>query len=101
MDMTNSGADDPVERRAVELLQEALNDGGLPMHRAICQVANLCIEADYRRDLWDFYLLCNALDDLREIGVQGYWNGATADNIQELAIATARAFLATRRQRDE
>jgi hypothetical protein len=47
-------------------------------------VANLCVEADYSREVMDFYLLYYAATDLDYDDVQYYWDGATRENIRQL-----------------
>ena len=47
---------------------------------------NLCIELDYEKNIYDFYLLYFAKEDLRYSDVQWYWAGADKENIDQICI---------------
>jgi hypothetical protein len=60
----------------------------------IAMLSSICIELGYPMSIFDFYLLHFAWSDL-DTGyvVQSYWDGATSENIEQLAIEEARNWL--------
>ncbi len=60
---------------------------------ALSTLAQLCIERDYLRDLYCFYLLHFAFDDLQAGEHQWYWEGATRENINGIVAQEARAWV--------
>jgi hypothetical protein len=57
----------------------------------ICQYV---IDFDYHSSIYDFCNLSWAWDDMDwNDGMQWYWDGATADNIEQIAIDTAKQWL--------
>ena len=64
------------------------------MTETLRTVMDLCVAHDYRRDLYDFYLLYHTLDTLDEFGEHGYWNGATAENVDSIIRDRAERFIA-------
>lgn len=48
---------------------------------------DLCRDRDYDKELFNFYLLAFARQDLEEAGEQFYWDGANADNIDTIINA--------------
>lgn len=50
----------------------------------LTELKDLCIELDYPKYLYDFYLLCYAREDLDYSENQYYWEGATRENIGSL-----------------
>jgi hypothetical protein len=45
---------------------------------------DLCRDRDYDKELFDFYLLAYAQEDLEELGVQFYWKDADNKNIDSI-----------------
>jgi hypothetical protein len=89
-------AGDPVISYAAELLDEGLA-GRREMFSALSLVKDLCIAREYLPELFDFYLLWNAADDLRTYEDQRYWGGATRENIDRIIRDRAQAFIAHNR----
>ena len=91
--IVNISQDEAVHNYAVELLSAAL-DGDMDLIEAVAVIAQLCIGNDYQRDLYDFYLLNNAHEDLKHDDVQWYWADATRQNIVSIIEERAKAFVA-------
>lgn len=68
---------------AAEHLRRAW-DGGADRRTAIRTVSALCVSHEYLAELFDFYLLACAWDDLDEVGQSFHWPGATAETIDDL-----------------
>jgi hypothetical protein len=81
---------------ACELLHDALV-GERDMHSTLSLVKDLCVHREYLRELFDFYLLWNAADDLRTNEDQRYWGGATRENIDRVIRDRASAFVGANR----
>ena len=77
---------------ASDILNSALNRQSKIID-AVAQVSQLCIAHDYQKNIFDFYLLDNAYDELQGQGVQWYWDGATAENITSLMLQSAARFV--------
>ena len=87
-------ARDLVEKilRSPEMMQTNL--------RILC---DMCITEDYQVDIYDFYMLRWAYDDLQQEEVQWYWDGADRSNIHEIVLNRCRDWLAeyeTKREHD-
>lgn len=52
------------------------------IQEVLAELKDLCIELDFDRSLYDFYLLYFAREDLQQYENQQYWEGATKDNIE-------------------
>jgi hypothetical protein len=63
------------------------------MQRNLWSLCNLCIEENYSMDIYDFYLLRFAFDDLQEAEVQWYWDRADRNNIREIVLARCLQWL--------
>lgn len=62
--------------------------------RMLQEIHQLCIAWDYLEEIYDFYLLWNALDDLRyDNNFQYYWPDATRDNIDTIIKEQAEKWL--------
>jgi hypothetical protein len=48
---------------------------------------------DYQRDIYDFYLLRWAYDDLQREPSQFYWPGADRSNIRDIVLEKCRTWL--------
>lgn len=55
---------------------------------ALYIIRDLCRDNDYDNDLMDFYLLAYAKEELKDLGVQFYWEGGDKTNIE--AIITSK-----------
>jgi hypothetical protein len=77
---------------ARELLRNALADRET-IENAVAEVACLCWTNDYIKELFDFYLLHFAYEDLRDEEIQWYWDGATRANVQSLMRERAERFV--------
>lgn len=77
---------------SVEQLRLALA-GEVDLIATITLIKDLCIEREYQRNIFDFYLLYCAYADLQESEVQWYWKGATRGNIVSIIRARAEVFL--------
>ena len=65
--------------------------------RNIAMLSSTCIELGYPTSIFDFYLLHFAWGDL-DAGyvVQSHWDGATSENIEQLAIEEAHNWVSTK-----
>lgn len=43
----------------------------------LLKLEQLCVDTEYNSTLYDFYLLSNAIGELKSYGIQWYWNDAT------------------------
>lgn len=66
-----------------DVLQRMLVDQ-ITSRDALRGLMELCVELGYSSDLYKFYLLYFAQDDLRMSEVQWYWPDATRENIEEI-----------------
>ncbi|MDZ4402873.1 hypothetical protein [Prosthecobacter sp.] len=84
--------DQAVIAYARDLIQEIANDPTLIRNnlRLLCQ---LCMENDYLRSIYDFYLLRWAFDDLQQAEVQWYWDGADRCNIETIVLKRCSKWL--------
>ena len=89
---------DILSRYATELLQSGLS-GEVPLVAALTAVKELYIAADDQANLFDFYLLFFAYDDLIESEFTYHWPEATRDNILEIIRERSEAFV-RRQERD-
>jgi hypothetical protein len=76
---------------ASELALDAVA-GDKSFNRVLDELAHLCVAEDYAKDLYDFYLLQNAWEDLQYRGEQWYLLDATRDNIDQLIRDQVTAF---------
>ncbi|BDD01391.1 hypothetical protein [Persicobacter psychrovividus] len=53
----------------------------------------LCVDNDYESGLMNFYLIYHGWDELEEIGVNYYFEGADLDNIEEVLKKEARKWI--------
>ena len=74
---------DAVRAWAAEYLRHAW-EGGASRRSALRTISALCVRNDYQEDLYDFYLLDCAWDDLDEGGHAFHWPGATAETIEDI-----------------
>ena len=77
---------------AVPLVQQLASREANPA-AVLVELAQLCIECDYLRDLYSFYLLHHAYDDLQVSDHQWYWGGATRENIRDIVTQEARTWI--------
>ena len=73
------------------------------MQRNLGILCDLCIAEDYQDDIYDFYTLRWAFDDLQSGEVQWYWDGADRNNIRDIVINRCREWLTeyqTKREQD-
>jgi hypothetical protein len=82
---------------ATELLRSLL-DNTQPMTDVLRELADLCIESDYNRELYPFYLLHFARGDLTHREVPWHWEGADRSNIDRIVRDQASEWL-TRHER--
>jgi len=76
---------------ASELALDAVT-GDKSFNRVLDELTQLCIAEDYAKDLYDFYLLHNAWEDLQYQGEQWYLLDATRDNIDQLIRDRVTAY---------
>jgi hypothetical protein len=86
--------DAAVRAWVAEQLRRA-GDDETQQREVVRALSDLCVADDYRTDLFDFYLLECAFDDLAEHCYPGHWPGATLDNIAGIVRARIAAFLET------
>lgn len=72
-------------------LNEILNDREIRMNlRSLYQ---LCVDNDHDSGLINFYLIYHSWDELEEIGVNYYFEGADLDNIEEVLKNEAKKWI--------
>ncbi|MEA5509757.1 hypothetical protein VB715_08270 [Crocosphaera sp. UHCC 0190] len=76
------------------LLKDFIN-GKISQAQGIGEIHQLCLNWDYLEEIFDFYLLWNALDDFRYDDVQFYWPNATKENISNIIREQAKKWLET------
>jgi hypothetical protein len=59
-------------------------DGKRPVDAVLMELSELCVDLDHLSDIYDFYLLRFASEDLKANDVQWYWPSATRKNIDEV-----------------
>ena len=67
--------------------------GSVSVSTVLSELAQLCIEFDYPRPLYDFYLLHWAKSDLQEQEVQWYWPDADRENIDSIISSHFETWL--------
>lgn len=78
------------------LIQQAIQS---PNKNKICDILKkleyLCISNDYNTNLYDFYALSNAIDEMEECGRQYYWNDSsfTKDNWYEYVLEYFKQYI--------
>src|SRR5437867_12249517 len=77
-----------VEAYATELVKRMLRDRAVT-EAALAELFDLCVELNYSRALYNFYLLRRARDDLRDQGLQVYRDGANRSNSEDIARVVA------------
>lgn len=65
------------------MIDKALDDETQTL-KVLNSLKELCIELDYKKSLYDFYLLYFAKDDLIDSENQWYWEGADKSNIDKI-----------------
>ncbi|MDO3628310.1 hypothetical protein [Mucilaginibacter sp. BT774] len=78
-----SDDDTIIKKYACYLINKALT-GEMQADDVLNILKVLCIELDYDRNLYDFYLLYFAKEDLKYSDNQWYWNGADKANINTI-----------------
>ena len=81
-----------VSTLAAEHLRYALV-GGEDLISTLRTIKGLCIANYYQKDIYDFYTLFFAYDDLQHSDEQWYWQGATRQNIISIIRRRAEEFL--------
>jgi hypothetical protein len=56
------------------------------VEKTLRELNRLCIDLDYNKQLYDFYSLYNAMDELNYSENQWYWEGANRSNILEICL---------------
>jgi len=74
-------------------LVEDIIDKPSVMGQRLRVLCDLHIQENYLKDLYDFYLLSNAYDDLQMYGEQHYWEGAKLSNIRLIVINVCKTWL--------
>lgn len=67
--------------------------GVLPADVALAELAQLCIELDYLKDVRDFYLLHFAREDLQATGMQYYWPEGDQESIDDVIREYCRKWI--------
>src|SRR5690606_29824589 len=65
------------------LVEKSLNEE-IDAFNVLNILKDICIELDYRVDLYDFYSLYYAKEDLIDSGNQWYWDGANRENSDDI-----------------
>jgi len=77
---------------ARDLVEEIVNSPEI-MQGNLKLLCELCMAENYQRDIFDFYLLRWAYDDLQLARDQSYWRGAERSNIQEIILDRCHEWL--------
>ena len=72
-------------------LNEILNDRQI--RKNLQSLYQLCVDNNYESGLMNFYLIYYGWDELEEIGVNYYFEGADLDNIEEILKKEARKWI--------
>lgn len=72
-------------------LNEILNDRQI--RKNLRSLYQICVDNDYEFELLNFYLIYHGWDELEEIGVNYYFDGADLDNIEEVLKKEARKWI--------
>ena len=72
-------------------LNEILNDR--QVRKNLQSLSQLCVDNEYKYGLVNFYLIYHGWDELEEIGVNYYFEGADLDNIEEVLKKEARKWI--------
>lgn len=72
-------------------LNEILNDRQI--RKNLQSLYQLCVDNDYESGLMNFYLIYHGWDELEEIGVNYYFEGADLDSIEEVLKKEARKWI--------
>lgn len=88
----NLPRNEAVAAYAIELLRDNIPDDRR-LRAAIKELGELAIADDHRRDLFDFYLLDCAFDDLDAVGYTYHWPNADRSNIMAEARARVQVFV--------
>jgi hypothetical protein len=81
-----------ISRYAAELLEEMLT-GAREAESVLNILKDICIELDYARYLFDFYLLHFAQQDLQSSEMQWHWPGANRANIASIITDYAHRWI--------
>src|SRR5512143_3730067 len=84
-----------IEDYTTELVK-VLVEGRQAMPLVLRELAQICIDTDYDRSLYQFYLLHYARDDLAVREFQMYWEGANRANIDSIVREEAKRWLQER-----
>jgi hypothetical protein len=85
LELDYSDKDKAIKDYACYLIDKSLK-GEIENLKALQILNKICIECNNDKDLFDFYLLYFAKDDLLYSEVQWYWKGATRENIDKIII---------------
>lgn len=80
-----SDKDHIIKNYACYLINNSL-EGKISNFEALDILKDICIELDYEKYLYDFYLLYFAKDDLSCSENQWYWEDATRENIDKIIV---------------
>ena len=78
-----SDKDKAINNYVCYLIDKALSDETQTLN-VLNSLKNLCIELDYKKSLYDFYLLYFTKLDLLDSENQWYWEGADKNNIDKI-----------------
>jgi hypothetical protein len=85
MHLDYSDKDKAIKNYACYLIDKVLNND-IEILKVLNILKDICIELDYEKYLFDFYLLYFTKVDLSYSENQYYWNGATRENIDSIII---------------
>jgi hypothetical protein len=83
---------DAISAYARDLVEDIVKSPEM-MQRNLRILCAMCIAEDYQKDIYDFYMLRWAYDDLQQAEVQWYWEGADRSNIQMIVLNRCRDWL--------
>ena len=83
--------DDAIIAQTHFLLLKILKD--IDLRQSLRQLSQVCINNDFDNRVMNFYLLYHAWDELEEIGVNYYYDGATLENIEDVLKKEAQKWI--------
>jgi hypothetical protein len=92
LDIAIPSGSDAVSAFARDLIAEIIT-APARMQAHLARLCSLCMAQDYQRDIYDFYLLRWAYDDLQREPSQFYWPGADRSNIRDIVLEKCRTWL--------
>ena len=84
-----------VSNYCAELMQSVLNKER-DVFETVKEIAGLCLQCGYQHDIFCFYSLWCAYEDLQVSEMQWYWEEATLENIESIILAEMNRYVESR-----